>query len=171
MPKHDIVIDLFRKYVSVVAFILIGMFALDLSSTDRDDLFVMQQTEIQSNLSFDGEDFDEDEDEDFLLQTPLAALQNQMDFCPCFTIGASRGESKCPAALRLGQIRRHAPRNGLSESHNSIIMRNLQDGSDFGSGHLFFANKSKFFFIAKAVNEPSLAAFQSFRLCSSLSQS
>ena len=170
MPKHAIVIDLFRKYVSVVAFILMGLFILDLASTDRDDLFAMQQTEIQSNISFDGEDFDEDEDEDFLFQIPLETLQNQMDFCPCFTIGARQGESKCPAALRLGQVRRHAPRNGLADSHNYIITRNLQDGADFGSGHLFLSHKSTFFFITKAVSEPSLAAFQSFRLCSLLSQ-
>ena len=63
-------IDFFRKYVSVVALILMGLFLLDLTCTDQEDLYVMEQTEILSNMSFDGDEFDEDEDSDFVLNSP-----------------------------------------------------------------------------------------------------
>ena len=35
-------INLFRKYVSVVALILMGLFLLDLTSTEKEDLYVME---------------------------------------------------------------------------------------------------------------------------------
>ena len=163
-------IDFFRKYVSVVALILMGLFFLDLTSTEQEDLYVMEQTEILSNMSFDGDDFDEDEDSEFLLNSPLEGFQNRCELCPILTLGEEQNENLCSAALRLGQVRRYAPRKSLADSHNYIITKNIKDGADFGSDHLFLSDKSTFFFITKAVSEPSLAAFTNLRLCSSLSQ-
>ena len=155
----------FRKYVSVVALILMGLFLLDHTSTAQEDIFVMEQTEILSNMSFDGDEFDEDEDSEFLLNNPLEGLQSRCELCPILTLGEEQDENLCSAALRLGQVRRYAPRKSLADSHNHIITKNIKDGADFGSDHLFLSDKSTFFFITKAVNEPSLAAFKNLCLC------
>ena len=163
-------IDFFRKYVSVVALILMGLFLLDLTFTDQEDLYVMEQTEIQSSMSFDGDEFDEDEDSEFLLNSPSEGFQCRCDFFPVTSLGEEQNKNMCSAALRLGQVRRYAPRKNLADSHNYIITKNIKDGADFGSNHLFLSDKSTFFFITKAVSEPSLAAFTNLRLCSSLSQ-
>lgn len=164
------IMDFFRKYVSVVALILMGMFLLDLTCTAQEDLYVMEQTEILSNMSFDGDEFDEDEDSEFLLNSPSEGFQNRCELCPILTLGAKQDENLCSAALRLGQVRRYAPRKNLADSHNYIITKNSKDGADFGSDHLFLSDKSYSFFITKAVSEPSLAAFKNLRVCSSLSQ-
>ena len=158
-------IDFFRKYVSVVALILMGLFLLDLTNTAQEDLYVMEQTEILSNMSFDGDEFDEDEDSDFVLNGPSEALQCRCDFCPVTSIGEEQNENLCSASLRLGQVRRYAPRKNLAYSHNYIITKNIKDGADYGSDHLLLSDKSTFFFITKAVNEPSLAAFKNLSLC------
>ena len=163
-------IDFFRKYVSVVALILMGLFLLDLTCTAQEDIFVMEQTEILSNTSFDGDEFEGDQDSVFVLDGPSNGLQCRCDLCPVITIGEEQNENLCSAALRLGQVRRYAPRKNLAYSHNYIITKNIKDGADFGSDHLFLSDKSTFFFITKAVSEPSLAAFTNLRLCSSLSQ-
>ncbi|MBR0540553.1 MAG: hypothetical protein IJK36_10080 [Bacteroidales bacterium] len=163
-------IDFFRKYVSFVALILMGLFLLGLINTDKEDLYVMEQTEIQSGMSFDSDEFDDDEDSDFVLNGPSDGLQCRCDLRPITTIGEERSENMCSAALRLGQVRRYAPRKNLADSHNYIVTKNMKDGADFGSDHLFLSDKSTFFFITKAVSEPSLAAFTNLRVCSSLSQ-
>ncbi len=163
-------IDFFRKYVSVVALILMGLFLLDLTFTDQEDLYVMEQTEILSNMSFDGDEFDEDEDSDFVLNGPSDGLQCRCDLFPVTTIGEEQNENLCSAALRLGQVRRYAPRKNLADSHNYIITKNIKDGADYGSDHLFLSDKSTFFFITKAVDASSLAAFTILCLCSLLSQ-
>ena len=161
-------IDFFRKYVSVVALILMGLFLLDLTCTDQEDLYVMEQTEILSNMSFDGDEFDEDEDSEFLLNSPLEGFQNRCELYPILTLGEEQNENLCSAALRLGQVRRYAPRKNLADSHNYIITKNIKDGANFGSDHLFLSDKSTFFFITKAVNSSSLAAFTLLCLCSLL---
>ena len=163
-------IDFFRKYVSVVVLTLMGLFLLDLTSTAQEDLYVMEQTEILSNMSFDGDEFDDDEDSEFLLNSPLEGLQCRCEFCPVTSLGEEQNENKCSAALRLGQIRRYAPRKSLADSYNNIITENIKDGLGFGSDHLFLSDKSNFFFITKAVNASSLAAFSNLCLCSLLSQ-
>ena len=163
-------IDFFRKYISVIALILMGLFLLDLTCTAQEDIFVMEQTEILSNMSFDDDVFDEDEDSDFVLNSPSESLQCRFELFPILTLGEEQNENLCSAALRLGQVRRYAPRKSLAYSHNYIVTKNIKDGADFGSGHLFLSDKSTFFFITKAVSEPSLAAFTNLRLCSSLSQ-
>ena len=163
-------IDFFRKYVSVVALILMGLFLLDLTSTAQEDLYVMEQTEILSNTSFDGDEFEGDQDSVFVLDGPSNGLQCRCDLCPVITIGDEQNENLCSAALRLGQVRRYAPRKNLADSHNHIITKNIKDGADFGSDHLFLSDKSTFFFITKAVKESSLAAFTTLCLCLLLSQ-
>lgn len=135
-------IDFFRKYVSVIALILMGLFLLDLTSTEQEDLYVMEQTEILSNMSFDGDEFDEDEDSEFLLNSPLEGFQNRCELCPILTLGEEQNENLCSAALRLGQVRRYAPRKSLADSHNYIITKNIKDGADFGSDHLFLSDNS-----------------------------
>ena len=135
-------IDFFRKYVSVVALILMGLFLLDLTSTAQEDLYVMEQTEILSSMSFDGDEFDEDEDSDFVLNGPSDGLQCRCDLFPFTTIGEEQNENLCSAALRLGQVRRYAPRKNLADSHNYIITKNIKDGADFGSDHLFLSHNS-----------------------------
>ena len=157
--------DFFRKYVSVVALILMGMFLLDLTCTAQEDLFVMEQTEILSNMSFD-DGLDDDEDSDFVLNDPSDGLQCRSEFCPNTSIGEEQDENLCAAALLLGQVRRYAPRKSLSDSHNYGITKNIKDGLDFGSDHLFLSDKSFSFFITKAVGESSLAAFKNLCLCS-----
>ena len=131
-------IDFFRKYVSVVALILMGLFLLDLTSTAKEDLYVMEQTEILSSMSFDGDEFDDDEDSAFVLNGPSDGLQCRCDLFPVTTIGEEQNENMCSAALRLGQVRRYAPRKNLADSHNYIVTKNIKDGKDFGSDHLFF---------------------------------
>ena len=163
-------IDFFRKYVSVVALILMGLFILDLTCTDQEDLYIMEQTEILSNMSFDDDVFDEDEDSDFVLNSPSEGLQCRFELLPILTLGEEQNENLCSAALRLGQVRRYAPRKNLADSHNYIITKNIKDGANFGSDHLFLSDKSTFFFITKAVKESSLAAFKILCVCSSLSQ-
>ena len=163
-------IDFFRKYVSVVALILMGLFLLDLTNTAQEDLCVMEQTEILTNMSFDGDEFDEDEDSEFLLNSPSDGLQFQCDVGPVTSLGEEQNENLCSAALRLGQVRRYAPRKSLADSHNYIITKNKRDGTNFGSDHLFLSDKSTFFFITKAVNNTSLAAFTNLPPCSLLSQ-
>ena len=163
-------IGFFRKYVSVVALILMGLFLLDLTCTAQEDIFVMEQTEILSTMSFDGDEFDDDEDSDFVLNGPSDGLQCRCELFPVTTIGEEQNENMCSAALRLGQVRRYAPRKNLADSHNYIIMKNIKDGADYGSDHLFLSDKSTFFFITKAVKESSLAAFKNLCVCSSLSQ-
>lgn len=135
-------IDFFRKYVSVVALILMGLFLLDLTSTDQEDLYIMEQTEILSNMSFDGDEFDEDEDSEFLLNSPSDGLQCQCDFGPVASLGEEQNENLCSAALRLGQVRRYAPRKILADSHNYIITKNIKDGANYGSDHLFLSHNS-----------------------------
>lgn len=135
-------IDFFRKYVSVVALILMGLFLLDLTFTDQEDLYVMEQTEIQSSMSFDGDEFDDDEDSDFVLNGPSDGLQCRCDLFPVTTIGEEQNENMCSAALRLGQVRRYAPRKNLADSHNYIVTKNIKDGMDFGSDHLFLSHNS-----------------------------
>ena len=135
-------INLFRKYVSVVALILMGLFLLDLTSTAQEDLYVMEQTEILSNMSFDGDEFDEDEDSEFLLNSPSEGFQSRCELCPILTLGDEQNENLCSAALRLGQVRRYAPRKNLADSHNYIITKNIKDGADFGSDHLFLSHNS-----------------------------
>ena len=135
-------IDFLRKYVSVVVLTLMGLFLLDLTSTVQDDQFVMEQTEVLSNMSFDGDEFDEDEDSDFVLNGPSDGLQCRYDFCPVTSLGEEQNENKCSAALRLGQIRRYAPRKSLADCHNYIITKNIKDGTDFGSDHLFLSHNS-----------------------------
>jgi hypothetical protein len=135
-------IDFFRKYVSVVALILMGLFLLDITSTAQEDIFVMEQTEILSNMSFDGDEFDDDEDSDFVLNGPSDGLQCQCDFYPVTSLGEEQNENMCSAALRLGQVRRYAPRKSLADSHNYIITKNIKDGADFGSDHLFLSHNS-----------------------------
>ena len=158
-------INLFRKYVSVVALILMGLFLLDLTSTAQEDLYVMGQTEILSNMSFDGDEFDEDEDSEFLLNSPSEGFQSRCELCPILTLGDEQNENLCSAALRLGQVRRYAPRKSQAYSHNYIVMKNSKDGADFGSNHLFLSDKSTFFFITRAVDASSLAAFKNLCLC------
>ena len=158
-------IDFFRKYVSVIALILMGLFLLDITNTAQEDLYVLEQTEILSNMSFDGDEFDEDEDSEFLLNSPLEGFQNRCELCPILTLGEEQNENLCSAALRLGQVRRYAPRKSLADSHNYIVTNNSKDGADFGSDHLFLSDKSIFFFITKAVNASSLAAFTTLCLC------
>ena len=158
-------IDFFRKYVSVVALLLMGLFLLDLTSTAQEDLYVMGQTEILSNMSFDGDEFDEDEDSEFLLNSPSEGFQSRCELCPILTLGDEQNENLCSAALRLGQVRRYAPRKSQAYSHNSIVMKNSKDGADFGSNHLFLSDKSTFFFITRAVDASSLAAFKNLCLC------
>ena len=102
-------IDFFRKYVSVVALILMGLFLLDLTSTAQEDLYVMEQTEILSNTSFDGDEFEGDQDSVFVLDGPSNGLQCRCDLCPVITIGEEQNENLCSAALRLGQVRRVTP--------------------------------------------------------------
>ena len=80
-------IDFFRKYVSVVALILMGLFLLDLTCTAQEDLYVMEQTEILSTMSFDGDEFDDDEDSEFLLNNPSDGLQCRCDFGPVASLG------------------------------------------------------------------------------------
>ena len=167
---YKTMIDFFRKYVSVVALILMGLFLLDLTNTAQEDMYIMEQTEIQSCISFDGDEFDEDEDSDFVLNGLSDGLQCRCDFGPVTSLGEEQNENLCSAALRLGQVRRYAPRKNLADSHNYIITKNIKDGADFGSDHLFLSDKSTFFFITKAVNASSLAAFTILCLCSSLSQ-
>ena len=163
-------IDFFRKYASVVALILMGLFLLDLTCTAQEDIFVMEQTEILSGVSFDGDEFDDDEDSAFVLNGLSDGLQCRCDLFPVTTIGEEQNENMCSAALRLGQVRRYAPWKSLADSHNYIITKNIKDGADYGSDHLFLSDKSTFFFITKAVSEPSLAAFKILCVCSSLSQ-
>ena len=158
-------IDFFRKYVSVVALILMGLFLLDLTSTAQEDLYVMEQTEILSNTSFDGDEFDEDENSEFLLNSPSEGFQSRCELCPILTLGDEQNENLCSAALRLGQVRRYAPRKSQAYSHNSIVVKNSKDGTDFGSNHLFLFDKSTFFFITRAVDASSLAAFKNLCLC------
>ena len=158
-------IDFFRKYVSVVALLLMGLFLLDLTSTAQEDLYVMGQTEILSNMSFDGDEFDEDEDSEFLLNSPSEGFQSRCELCPILTLGDEQNENLCSAALRLGQVRRYAPRKSQAYSHNYIVMKNSKDGADFGSNHLFLSDKSTFFFITRAVDASSLAAFKNLCLC------
>ncbi len=164
------IMDFFRKYVSVVALILMGMFLLDLTCTAQEDLYVMEQTEILSTMSFDGDEFDDDEDSDFLLNNPSEAVQCRCDFCPITSIGEEQDENLCSAALLLGQVRRYAPRKSLADSHYSNFTKNIKDGLDYSSDHLFLSDKSHSFFITKAVSEQSLAAFSNLCLCSLLSQ-
>lgn len=159
-------IDFFRKYVSVVALILMGLFLLDLTSTAQEDLCFMEQTEILSNMSFDDDGFDEDEDSEFLFNSPSEGFLSQYDFCPVITIGKEQNENLCSAALRFGQVRRYAPRKNFTGSQNYFFMKNSKDGADYRSDHLFFPDKSTFFFITKAVNASSLAAFSNLHLCS-----
>ena len=135
-------IDFFRKYVSVVALILMGLFLLDLTNTAQEDLCVMEQTEILTNMSFDGDEFDEDEDSEFLLNGPSDGLQCRCELCPILTLGKEQNENLCSTALRLGQVRRYAPRKNLADSHNYIITKNIKDGADFGSDHLFLSHNS-----------------------------
>ncbi len=135
-------IDFFRKYASVVALILMGLFLLDLTSTAQEDLYVMEQTEILSNMSFDGDEFDEDEDSEFLLNSPSEGFQSRCELCPILTLGDEQNENLCSAALRLGQVRRYAPRKSQAYSHNHIITKNIKDGADFGSDHLFLSDNS-----------------------------
>ena len=163
-------IDFFQKYVSIVALILMGMLLLDVTTTTQEDMYVMEQTEILSSISFDGDEFDEDEDSEFLLNGPSDGLQCRCDFCPVTSLGEEQNENLCSAALRLGQVRRYAPRKNLADSHDYIITKNIKDGANFGSDHLFLSDKSIFFFITKAVNASSLAAFSNLCLCSLLSQ-
>ena len=115
-----------------------GLFLLDLTSTAQEDLYVMEQTEIQSSMSFDGDEFDDDEDSAFVLNGPSDGLQCRCDLSPVTTIGEEQNENMCSAALRLGQVRRYAPRKNLADSHNYIVTKNIKDGKDFGSDHLFF---------------------------------
>ena len=135
-------IDFFRKYVSVITLILMGLFLLDLTCTAQEDIFVMEQTEIQASMSFDGDEFDEDEDSEFLLNSPSEGFQSRCELCPILTLGAKQNENLCSAALRLGQVRRYAPRKNLADSHNYIITKNIKDGADFGSDHLFLSHNS-----------------------------
>ena len=135
-------IDFFRKYVSVVALILMGLFLLDFTCTAQEDMFVMEQTEIQTNISFDGDEFDEDEDSAFVINGLSDGLQCRCDLFQVTTIGEEQNENMCSAALRLGQVRRYAPRKSLADSHNYIITKNTKDGADFGSGHLFLSHNS-----------------------------
>ena len=135
-------IDFFRKYVSVVVLTLMGLFLHDITSTDQDDLFVMEQTEVLSNMSFDGDEFDEDEDSDFVLNDPSDGFQCRCDFCPVTSIGEEQNENLCSAALRLGQVRRYAPRKSLADSQNYVVTKIIIDGLDFGSDHLFLSHNS-----------------------------
>ena len=135
-------IDFFRKYVSVVALILMSLFLLDLTCTAQEDMFVMEQTEIQSSMSVDGDEFDEDEDSEFLLNSPSEGSISQYDLYPVINIGEKQNENLCSAALRLGQVRRYAPRKSLADCHNYIITKNIKDGADFGSDHLFLSHNS-----------------------------
>jgi hypothetical protein len=135
-------IDFFRKYVSVVALILMGLFLLDLTCTAQEDMFVMEQTEIQASMSFDGDEFDDDEDSEFLLNSPSEGFQSRCELCPILTLGAKQDENLCSAALRLGQVRRYAPRKNLADSHNYIITKNIKDGANYGSDHLFLSHNS-----------------------------
>ena len=135
-------IDFFRKYVSVVALILMGLFLLDLTSTAQEDLYVMEQTEILSTMSFDGDEFDDDEDSAFVFNGPSDGLQCRCDLFPVTTIGEEQNENMCSAALRLGQVRRYAPRKNLADSHNYIITKNIKDGANYGSDHLFLSHNS-----------------------------
>lgn len=135
-------IDFFRQYVSVVALILMGLFLLDLTNTAQEDLYIMEQTEILSNMSFDGDEFDEDEDSEFLLNSPSEGFQCRCVFCPVTSLGEEQNENMCSAALRLGQVRRYAPRKNLADSHNYIITKNIKDGADYGSDHLFLSHNS-----------------------------
>ena len=132
----------FRKYVSVVALILMGLFLLDLTCTAQEDIFFMEQTEIQSSMSFDGDEFDDDEDSDFVLNGPSDGLQCRCELCPILTLGKEQNENLCSTALRLGQVRRYAPRKNLADSHNYIITKNIRDGADYGSDHLFLSHNS-----------------------------
>ncbi len=135
-------IDFFRKYVSVVALILMGLLLLDVTTTTQEDMYVMEQTEILSSISFDGDEFDEDEDSEFLLNGPSDGLQCRCELCPILTLGKEQNENLCSTALRLGQVRRYAPRKNLADSHNYIITKNIRDGADYGSDHLFLSHNS-----------------------------
>ena len=135
-------IDFFRKYVSIITLILIGLFLLDLTNTDKEDLYVMEQTEIQSTMSLEGDEFDDDDVSDYVLNGPLDGLQWRCDLFPVTTIGEEQNENLCSAALRLGQVRRYAPRKNIAYSNNYINTKKMKDGADFGSDHLFLSHNS-----------------------------
>jgi len=135
-------IDFFRKYVSIITLILIGLFLLDLTNTDKEDMYVMEQTEIQSTMSLEGDEFDDDDVSDYVLNGPLDGLQWRCDLCPIITIGEEQNENLCSAALRLGQVRRYAPRKSIAYSNNYINTKKMKDGADFGSDHLFLSHNS-----------------------------
>ena len=130
--------DFFRKYVSIVALILMGLFLLDLTNTDKEDLYVMEQTEIQSTMSLEGDEFDDEEDSDVVLNGPWDGLQCRCDFCPVITIGEEQNESMCSAALRLGQVRRYAPRKNLADSYNYVITEKNERWCGLRFGPSFF---------------------------------
>ena len=84
----------------------------------------------------------DDEDSEFLLNSPSEGFQSRCELCPILTLGAKQDENLCSAALRLGQVRRYAPRKNLADSHNYIITKNIKDGADYGSDRLFLSHNS-----------------------------
>jgi hypothetical protein len=77
-----------------------------------------------------------------VLNGPSDGLQCRCDLFPVTTIGEEQNENLCSAALRLGQVRRYAPRKSLADSHNYIITKNIKDGANYGSDHLFLSHNS-----------------------------
>lgn len=127
-----------RKYLSIVALILVSLFLLDASVYTHEDLCIIEQT--MSDAEIEAEDCDLDEDSDFtcLDADGVSCLPKSISLF--FSIGKTQSENKCSAALRLGQVRRYAPRNNMADSHNYIILKSIKDGADFGSRHLFLCN-------------------------------
>jgi hypothetical protein len=127
-----------RKYLSIVALILVSLFLLDASVYAHEDLCVIEQT--VSNASIDAEDGDLDEDSDFTFGNTNVVSCQPKSISLFFSIGKTQSENKCSDELRLGQVRRYAPRNNVVDSHNYIILKSIKDGADFGSRHLFLCN-------------------------------
>ena len=131
-----------RKYGSVFMLVLMGLVMACLVADEYGDpQQLVTQTATSTNMAVVADDFDLDDDDD------EDEICNHFSESKCSTriwIGDSvvgeLGENKCPLELQRGQVRRYSPRNNLSDSHNYVITRNLQDGADFGSDHLFLSH-------------------------------
>ena len=128
-----------RKYLSIVVLILVNLFLLDASVYAREDLCVVAQALTNSSID-DAEDCDLDEDSDFTCRYADAESCLPSSIFLPITIGKTQSENKCSAALRLGQVRRYAPKKSMTDSHHYIILKPIKDGTNLGSHHLFLCN-------------------------------
>ena len=148
-----------RTFIPLLAIFLVSLFMIDAATCLEGEVCVWEQVELQSVLTCDAGDLDDNDNEECLVPIINTNRLSSLTI-PChWSLGRAQNENRCSAKLRLGQVRRYAPKKNIASVYSNII--ESYDGVNFRSCHLFclfqifilnFINHEKTVLIAYALD-------------------